>query len=82
MTDQSFNAFEYQGRSFDCGSKLGFMMANIALGLASPSLGEELRGQLVELLSDASVDILRLVLAAAHGYDRGTNKCAHQLMAA
>lgn len=32
-TDQSFYGFNYQGRTFDCGSKEGFIQANVAFAL-------------------------------------------------
>ncbi|MGI9380074.1 MAG: UTP--glucose-1-phosphate uridylyltransferase GalU, partial [Methyloligellaceae bacterium] len=37
---QSFHALKYSGRSFDCGSKLGFLSANIAFALDR----EDMRG--------------------------------------
>jgi UTP--glucose-1-phosphate uridylyltransferase len=30
-------------RRFDCGDKLGYLEASVALGLAHPALGEEFR---------------------------------------
>lgn len=47
MQDQLFFAYKYRGRSYDCGSKLGFLAANVAFALARPDLapkfGEELK---------------------------------------
>jgi UTP--glucose-1-phosphate uridylyltransferase len=40
---QDFHGFRATGRRFDCGDKLGFLEANIALGLEHPELGEGLR---------------------------------------
>ena len=40
---QPFHGVPFSGQTFDCGAKLGFLMANLALGLADPELGEELR---------------------------------------
>jgi UTP--glucose-1-phosphate uridylyltransferase len=40
---QDFHGFCAAGRRFDCGDKLGFLEANIALGLEHPELGEGLR---------------------------------------
>lgn len=34
------NGFEFEGRRFDCGDRLGFLEANIAFGLADPALRE------------------------------------------
>jgi UTP--glucose-1-phosphate uridylyltransferase len=40
---QSFHGLRASGRRFDCGDKLGFLEANIALGLEHPELGPALR---------------------------------------
>jgi UTP--glucose-1-phosphate uridylyltransferase len=40
---QDFHGFRAGGRRFDCGDKLGFLEANIALGLDHPELGDGLR---------------------------------------
>jgi UTP--glucose-1-phosphate uridylyltransferase len=40
---QDFYGLRAAGRRFDCGDKLGFLEANIALGLEHPELGEGLR---------------------------------------
>jgi UTP--glucose-1-phosphate uridylyltransferase len=48
--DQPFFAVRFDGTIYDCGSKLGFLMANVAYALASEELGAELRGQLKQLL--------------------------------
>ena len=50
MKTQRFTAMRHRGRTYDCGSPLGFMTANVALGLAEPGLGEDLRGILRSLL--------------------------------
>ena len=45
---QAFHGFTFRGRTFDCGSKSGFVAANLAYGLGDPeigeSLGDEIRG--------------------------------------
>jgi UTP--glucose-1-phosphate uridylyltransferase len=38
MKTQRFYAYKYTGRSFDCGSKLGFLLANAAFALDRPDL--------------------------------------------
>ncbi len=47
MQDQMFFAYKYRGKSYDCGSKLGFLTANVAFALAradlAPRFGEELK---------------------------------------
>ncbi len=40
---QDFHGFRAAGRRFDCGDKLGYLEANIALGLDHPELGAGLR---------------------------------------
>lgn len=43
MDTQPFYGMPFGGRTYDCGSKLGFLSANIALGLADDELGDDLR---------------------------------------
>ncbi len=38
LESQLFTAVEYEGKSFDCGSKVGFLAANIAFALGRPDL--------------------------------------------
>ncbi len=40
MKMQSFHALEYEGRTYDCGDKLGYLRANAAFALANPEYGE------------------------------------------
>jgi UTP--glucose-1-phosphate uridylyltransferase len=47
---QPFYAFRYEGRSFDCGSKLGFLVANVAYALDRPDLGKAFAAELKKLL--------------------------------
>jgi UTP--glucose-1-phosphate uridylyltransferase len=47
---QPFYAFRYEGRSFDCGSKLGFLLANVAYALDRPDLRDVLAAELKKLL--------------------------------
>ena len=49
---QPFYGLKFQGRSFDCGSKIGFLAANIAYGLAREDLAPELRAELHGLLGE------------------------------
>jgi len=39
-------AFQFEGRTFDCGSKLGFLSANVAYALARPDIAPEFRAVL------------------------------------
>ena len=47
---QPFYAVKYEGRAFDCGSKLGFLAANIAYALARPDLRDDLTAEIKKLL--------------------------------
>lgn len=47
---QPFWALRHSGRTFDCGSTLGFLTANVALGLERPGLSGELRDALKKLM--------------------------------
>jgi UTP--glucose-1-phosphate uridylyltransferase len=49
---QPFYGLKFAGRSFDCGSKEGFLAANIAYGLAREDLAPSVRAELKRLLSD------------------------------
>ncbi|MCE9658552.1 MAG: UTP--glucose-1-phosphate uridylyltransferase GalU [Burkholderiales bacterium] len=42
-------AYRYDGKRYDCGSKEGFLQANVELALASPELGPEFRAWLKAL---------------------------------
>ena len=40
---QPFHGLRFEGKRFDCGDKLGYLEANVALGLQHPELGPGLR---------------------------------------
>ncbi|MEP1930352.1 MAG: UTP--glucose-1-phosphate uridylyltransferase GalU [Roseibium sp.] len=42
MKDQPFSSIKFEGTSYDCGSKAGFLSANIAFGLDDPKLAEDI----------------------------------------
>lgn len=44
-----FIGYKFQGERFDCGSKVGYIKANIALGLANPELSERLKKYIGEI---------------------------------
>ena len=46
---QSFHGVRFDGKTYDCGAKLGFLAANIAFGLANPDLAPLLRAELKKL---------------------------------
>jgi UTP--glucose-1-phosphate uridylyltransferase len=47
---QAFYAVKFEGRSYDCGSKLGFLTANIAYALKRKDIAPDLREELKALL--------------------------------
>jgi len=49
--EQDFYGFTFQGRTFDCGSKEGFIKANVAYAMWSKSMANSLRPEIEELLS-------------------------------
>jgi UTP--glucose-1-phosphate uridylyltransferase len=50
MQRQPFHALKYEGKSFDCGSKVGFLAANVAYALARPDLSEAFAAEIKKLL--------------------------------
>ena len=47
---QPFYGLKFAGRSFDCGSKIGFLAANVAYGLDRADIAPDLRAELRRLL--------------------------------
>jgi UTP--glucose-1-phosphate uridylyltransferase len=50
LATQPFHALKYEGRTFDCGSKLGFLLANVAYGLDRPDIAPALAAEIKKLL--------------------------------
>ena len=50
--EQPFYGLKFEGRSFDCGSKIGFLTANVAYGLDRPDIAPEFRSELRRLLGE------------------------------
>ncbi|GMM91961.1 UTP--glucose-1-phosphate uridylyltransferase GalU [Qipengyuania sp. MTN3-11] len=48
---QPFHAVTFEGRRYDCGSKLGFVEATLALALERDDMGAEVRGMAERLLA-------------------------------
>jgi UTP--glucose-1-phosphate uridylyltransferase len=48
---QPFHAVTFEGRRFDCGSKVGFVEATLALALERPDMADEVRAMATRLLS-------------------------------
>ena len=49
---QPFYGLQFEGRSYDCGSKIGFLSANVAYGLERPDLAPEFRAEIKRLLGE------------------------------
>jgi UTP--glucose-1-phosphate uridylyltransferase len=47
---QPFYGLKFEGRSFDCGSKIGFLAANIAYALEREDIAPALRAEIKALL--------------------------------
>ncbi len=48
---QDFWAVRYEGETHDCGSRLGFLEANVAFGLEHPEIGEDVRKMIGRLMA-------------------------------
>ena len=49
MTTQRFTGVKYKGQSFDCGGKVGFLLANVVYALDRPDLSGPFREELKKL---------------------------------
>ncbi len=49
LEEQTVLAFEFEGTRFDCGSKLGYLQANVEFGLKHPEFADEFKSYLSEL---------------------------------
>jgi UTP--glucose-1-phosphate uridylyltransferase len=49
---QPFYGLEFEGRSFDCGSKIGFLAANLSYALARPDIAPGFRAEIKKILGD------------------------------
>jgi UTP--glucose-1-phosphate uridylyltransferase len=50
LREQPFYGLKFRGTTYDCGDKIGFLMANVAYGLEREGLGEAFREALVRYL--------------------------------
>ena len=50
METQGMSGLAFEGKTYDCGSKIGFLAANVAYALGREDIGEEFRATLNELL--------------------------------
>jgi UTP--glucose-1-phosphate uridylyltransferase len=50
---QPFYGLKFEGRSFDCGSKVGFLTANVAYALAREDMAPAVRAEIKQLLGES-----------------------------
>ena len=48
--NQPFHAVTFDGKRYDCGSKVGYLEANLAVALGRPDMADEVRAIVVDLL--------------------------------
>lgn len=49
LGEQTVMAYEFEGTRYDCGSKFGYLQANVEMGLQHPEIGDEFRDYLTDL---------------------------------
>ncbi|MBS0394328.1 MAG: UTP--glucose-1-phosphate uridylyltransferase GalU [Proteobacteria bacterium] len=52
LADEAVYAYAFEGKRYDCGSKLGYLEATVEYGLKHPQLGDAFAGILARLLAD------------------------------
>jgi len=56
LQEEKVLAYRFQGKRYDCGSKLGYLKANVEYGLCHSELGEEFKQYLRELTASKLLD--------------------------
>lgn len=56
LEEREVLAYEFTGKRFDCGSKLGYLQATVEYALAHEELGDEFRRYLETFLKDSNLD--------------------------
>jgi UTP--glucose-1-phosphate uridylyltransferase len=51
---QPFYGLKFEGRSFDCGSKIGFLAANVSYALARPDIAPGFRAEIQQILAEVN----------------------------
>ncbi len=64
LIEQDFHGLRYNGQTFDCGSKLGFLLANVMYGMEHHEVGADFEKALLQLLK-AKLELRRRVGAIA-----------------
>jgi UTP--glucose-1-phosphate uridylyltransferase len=55
LNEQPFYGLKFRGTTYDCGDKIGFLMANVAYGLEHQDLGPSFRKALLDYLKSAGL---------------------------
>ena len=50
LGDVPFHGLRYKGRRFDCGSKSGFVAANLAYALDCEDLADDVRAEIADII--------------------------------
>ena len=50
LADQNFIAYQFDGKTYDCGDKIGYLAANVAYALDRPDIGPKFKPVLDELM--------------------------------
>lgn len=50
LAGQVFHGLRFEGQTFDCGSKLGFLLANAIYGMEHPEVGAEFEKALIQVM--------------------------------
>jgi UTP--glucose-1-phosphate uridylyltransferase len=56
MGTQKFHGVKFEGKTFDCGSKVGFLTANVAYALDRPDIAEDFMREIRDLASTVNKD--------------------------
>lgn len=56
LATQPFRGVRFEGKSYDCGDKVGFLTANVAYGLSRDDIGETFRAALREIVDAGDGD--------------------------
>lgn len=59
LEEEQVLAYEFSGRRYDCGSKIGYLAATVEYGLQHPELGVQFRDYLRELFENGGIDAAR-----------------------
>jgi UTP--glucose-1-phosphate uridylyltransferase len=51
LKEQDFTGVKFEGKTFDCGSKIGFLSANVAYALDREDLAADFKKELLEIIN-------------------------------